>query len=374
MLMEKKNIERLTIKGFKSIRNLDRLLLRDINILIGPNGSGKSNFISYFQMMRELLSGRLRYWTEKQAGADRIVSFGVKETDAVESEIEFSFGAYKFRLEVTKKEDFLFAEERVSTNHDAAGNKVLFDYSPGPANRESSIKKIMTGEKGKPIAEPVYEAIAGWRVFHFHDTSDNALVKRSCALHDNEYLRPDASNLAAFLYMLSIKEPGIYRRICDIVRLAIPFFDDFVLKPDELANGDSRIHLYWRQKDSDYVLTAHQLSDGAVSFICLVTALLQPVPPSTIILDEPELGLHPYAVTLLASLLQSAATRMQVIVATQSAALVDEFSIDDLIIAERHGGETVFRRKEGRDFEKWIEEYSIGELWEKNILGGGLPE
>jgi predicted ATPase len=373
-MMGKKNIERLTVKGFKSIRNLESFPLRDINILIGPNGSGKSNFISYFQMMGELLNGRLRYWTEKHAGADRIVSFGVKETDAVESEIEFSFGAYKFRLEVTKKEDFLFAEEHVSADNGGAGNKVFFNLSSGSAHKESSLKKSMTGKKEKPLVEPVYKAINSWKVFHFHDTSDNALVKRSRTLHDNEYLRPDASNLAAFLYTLSVKEPGIYRRICDIVRLAIPFFDDFVLKPEERANGESLIRLFWRQKDSDYVFAAHQLSDGAISFICIVTALLQPAPPSTIIFDEPELGLHPYAVTLLASLLQSAATRMQIIVATQSAALVNEFSVDDLIIAERRGGETVFRRREERDFEKWLEEYSVGELWEKNILGGGLPE
>jgi predicted ATPase len=372
--MEKKNIERLTIKGFKSIRNLESFPLRDINILIGPNGSGKSNFISYFHMMKELLNGRLQYWTRKQSGTDRIVSFGVKETDAVESEVVFPFGSHEFKLEVTKKEDFFFANEKVSSGKGAIGNTVIFRNVSSSTHRESLIKRGMTREKEKPVVEPVYNAIKNWMVFHFHDTGDTALVKRSCALHDNEYLRPDASNLAVFLYMLSMKEPDIYRRICDIVSLAIPFFDDFVLKPDELASGESRIRLLWRQKDNDYILTAHQLSDGAISFICLVTALLQPIPPSTIVFDEPELGLHPYAVTLLASLLQSAAMRMQVIVATQSVALVNEFSIDDLIIVEQKGGETVFSRKEGRDFERWLEEYSVGELWEKNVLGGGLPE
>jgi predicted ATPase len=368
--MGEKSIERLTIKGFKSIKSLERFPLRDLNVLIGPNGSGKSNFISYFRMMGELLNRRLRYWTKIQGTADRIVSFGVKETNIIESEVEFLFGSYKFRLEATNASDFSFAEERVSVGKSVLEEKVLF----GPGQPESMLKENLKKKKDKRIVQPVYDAISGWRVYHFHDTSDMALVKRIGALQDNEYLHPDASNLAAFLYRLSRVNPDIYRHICDVIRLAIPFFDDFVLKPDELGNGDCQIRLFWRQRDNDYVLSPNQFSDGAISFICLVTALLQPDPPSTVIIDEPELGLHPYAITLLASLLQSAATRMQVIVSTQSVDLVNEFSIDDLVIVEREDNATVFRREEERNFEKWLEEYSVGELWGKNILGGGLPQ
>lgn len=104
--------------------------------------------------------------------------------------------------------------------------------------------------------------------------------------------------------------------------------------------------------------------------MCLVTALLQPEPPSTIIIDEPELGLHPYAITLLGGLLRSASTRMQIIVSTQSVPLLNEFSIDDLIVVERDNEVSVFKRLDEDEFSGWLDNYSVGELWEKNILGG----
>jgi len=195
-------------------------------------------------------------------------------------------------------------------------------------------------------------------------------MKRIGSVHDNTYLRPDASNLAAFLYRLQNESPNVYEEIRRTVRLAIPFFDDFVLKPQSLKTGEEQIRLLWRQQGSDYSLWSSQLSDGSLRFICLVTALLQPTPPSTIIIDEPELGLHPYAITLLGALLRSASRRMQVIVSTQSVPLLNEFSLSDMIVVERENDETVFKRLNEQDFTAWLEDYSIGELWEKNVLGG----
>src|SRR5690606_7115574 len=215
-----------------------------------------------------------------------------------------------------------------------------------------------------------YSSIASWKVFHFHDTSDTAGVKRLGSLQDNEYLRPDASNLAAYLYRLSEEHPEVLDQIRKTIRLAIPFFDDFVLKPRKLKSEEEQIRLLWRQKDSDYSLWPSQLSDGSIRFICLVTALLQPDPPSTIIIDEPELGLHPYAITLLGALIRSAAMRTQVIISTQSVPLLNEFEIEDLIVVEREEGGSVFKRLAEADFTSWLEDYSIGELWEKNVLGG----
>ncbi|PIV91685.1 MAG: recombinase RecF [Gallionellales bacterium CG17_big_fil_post_rev_8_21_14_2_50_54_146] len=338
----KNSIYRLSIKGFKSIRNLENLQLGRLNVLIGANGAGKSNFVSYFRMLGEMVESRLQLWTTNQGSADRIVSFGIKETKKVESFVEFGLNGYKFELEPT-----------VDGGH-----------------KEAKLKeKFKSGHKND-YADYCYSSIANWKVFHFHDTSDTAGVKRFGSLHDNESLRPDASNLAAFLYRLSEESPDVFDQIRKTIRLAIPFFDDFVLKPRQLKSEEEQIRLLWRQKDSDYSLWPSQLSDGSIRFICLVVALLQPDPPSTVIIDEPELGLHPYAITLLGSLLRSASTRMQVIVSTQSVPLVNEFSIEDLIIVEREQGATVFIRHEEEEFKTWLEEYSVGELWEKNILGG----
>ncbi len=363
----KKPIDKLTIKGFKSIRDLDRFPLRGLNILIGSNGSGKSNFVSYFRMLGELVEGRLQVWTKKQGAAERILTFGLKETTQLESYVEFGRNGYRFVLDATADGGFTFSEESLCFNGPYHGEQWT---SLSSGQSEATLKTYWENAPAGSVADYCYSSISSWKVFHFHDTSETAGVKRVGALHDNEYLRSDASNLAAFLHRLLEESPDVYKQIRKTVRLAIPFFDDFALKPQKLRGGEKQIRLLWRQKDSDYALWPNQLSDGSIRFICLVTALLQPDPPSTIIIDEPELGLHPYAITLLASLLRSASKRMQVIVSTQSVPLVNEFSIVDLVVVEREEGATVFRRPREKEFKTWLEEYSVGELWEKNLLGG----
>ena len=357
-------IKQLTIKGFKSIKALENFPLRPLNVLIGANGAGKSNFVSYFRMLREMMEQRLQNWTREQGSADRIVSFGIKETDKIESFIEFGKNGYTFTLKPSIDDGFFFSDEQLFFDGDYKKTWIPL----GSGHEEAKIKN--SDEAKILIAHYCYDSIASWKIFHFHDTSDTAGVKRWGALHDNEYLRPDASNLAAYLYRLSREAPDVFSQIRKTIQLAIPFFDDFVLRPYALQTGEKLINLQWRQKDSDYPLWPSQLSDGSIRFICLATALLQPNPPTTIIIDEPELGLHPYAITLLGALLRSASTQMQVIVSTQSVPLVNEFSIDDLIIVEREQGATVFRRHSESEFQAWLEEYSVGELWEKNILEG----
>lgn len=363
----KKPIEKLTIRGFKSIRALDEFPLDTLNVLIGANGTGKSNFVSYFRMLGELVEGRLQLWTRNQGSADRVLSFGAKETKRLVSFVTFGLNGYRFTLEPTLDGGFSFASEGLYFRGPHFGEKC---DNLGAGHAEARLKEQFESGKKLGVADYCYSSASSWKVYHFHDTSDTAGVKRLGALHDNEHLRTDASNLAAFLYRLAEEHPAVYQQIRKTVRLAIPFFDDFSLRPQKLKSGEEQIRLLWRQKDSDYPFWPSQLSDGSIRFICLATALLQPDPPSTIIIDEPELGLHPYAITLLGSLLRSASNRMQVIVSTQSVPLVNEFSIDDLIVVEREDDATVFKRLDAGDFETWLEEYSVGELWEKNVLGG----
>ncbi|MFD1008932.1 AAA family ATPase [Oceanisphaera ostreae] len=355
-------IDTLTIRGFKSIRQLDKLALNDLNVLIGANGVGKSNFISYFRMLHELVEGRLQVWTSKQGGADRVLCYGLKETQNLQTVIRFGDNGYLADLEPTVDGGFTFAKEQLYFDGPYFG-KTRPDLGSG--HNESKLKG-----RTSSVAKFCYAAISGWKVFHFHDTSDTAAVKRLGAAHDNEYLRNDAANLAAYLFKLQRDSPNVYNKICRTIKLAVPFFGDFVLKPIMLASGEEQIRLLWQQADSDYPLWPSQLSDGSLRFICLVTALLQPNPPSTIIIDEPELGLHPYAITLLGALLRSASKRMQVIVSTQSVALLNEFELDDLIVVEREDGASIFKRLDADQLESWLEDYSIGELWQKNILGG----
>ncbi|MDR1063689.1 MAG: AAA family ATPase [Azoarcus sp.] len=366
--MSKKNrISKLSIAGFKSLRSLPDFELGNLNVLLGANGAGKSGFVSYFRMLGEMVEERLQKWTKQQGTVDRVVSFGIKETQRIESFVRFGLNGYKFVLDTTVDGDFVFSEEYVFFDGPYYGPKWI---DLGSGHQEAKIKERFLASLPESEVDYCYSSISSWKVFHFHDTSDTAGVKRWGSLQDNDYLRPDASNLAAYLYQLREDEPEVYEQIRKTVQLAVPFFDDFALKPRKIKGDDEQVRLLWRQNDSDYTFSPTQLSDGSIRFICLVTALLQSDPPSTIIIDEPELGLHPYAITLLASLLRSASTRMQVVVSTQSVPLVDEFTMDDLIIVERERGDTVFKRLDAEELQSWLEDYTLGELWGKNILGG----
>jgi predicted ATPase len=207
-----------------------------------------------------------------------------------------------------------------------------------------------------------------WQVYHFHDTGDKSPMKRLIPIGDNIYLKADGSNLAAFLYLLKQKHRTSYDEIVKTIRLVAPFFGDFVLRPSPF--NDNQIELEWTEVGQDVPFKAHQLSDGTLRFIGLATVLLQALKPETIIVDEPELGLHPYAIKVLAALIKSAASRKQLIVSTQSVELLDEFEPNDIIVVERHNDASTFRRLESKDLSEWLEDYSLGELWKKNILGG----
>jgi predicted ATPase len=208
----------------------------------------------------------------------------------------------------------------------------------------------------------------GWRPFHFHDTGPSAPAKQKHKIDDNRTLLSDGDNLAPFLFALRTIAPGAYRRIVDVVRSIAPFFDDFVLEPDTVNPGV--IQLGWRHTSDDALFTADSLSDGTLRFICLATLLLQPSLPSLIVIDEPELGLHPFAIAQLAALVRAVATRTQVILATQSVTLLDQFDAGEVIVAERDNGESSFRRLDESALVEWKQEYSLGELWLKNVLGG----
>lgn len=333
-------LSKLTIRGYKSIRNLENFELRNLNILIGPNGSGKSNFVEFFRIMEEIAKGRqkgLDRYVQYMGGADRLLFLGAKVTPFIEVEICTADECSSFELEATRVDKL--------------------EYTQMPI--------IGTGMPGGALGEGVYQ---DHKSYHFHDTGDFAAIKRPCSKRDYEYLRPDASNLGAFLLFLKKKHEKEYRYIREVIQLAAPFFDDFLLR-DSLDNPDETL-LEWRQRGSDYPFHPSQISDGTLRFICLATALLQPNPPSTILLDEPELGLHPYALTLLGDLIHKASMRTQVIVSTQSASLIDHFKAEDIIVVERQNGESIFRRLNKADLKVWLDDYSLGDLWQMNVFGG----
>jgi predicted ATPase len=209
---------------------------------------------------------------------------------------------------------------------------------------------------------------AGFKIFHFHDTSINSKVKQPCGTNDYANLREDGGNIAAFLFRLQESHPQHFKIIERVIQSIAPFFHSFYLAPDEI--NPMQIFLRWQEKGSDQLFTAHNLSDGTLRMICLTTLLMQPILPSAIIIDEPELGLHPFAIQKLAAMLTSASLKTQIIVSTQSINLVDQFTADDVIVVEREKNQTVFKRQSEEALAVWREEYSVGELWSKNVLGG----
>lgn len=362
-------IKKLTIHGFKSIRRLDDFDLHSLNVLIGANGAGKSNFVSFFRVLRELIEQKLQLAVTTEGGADALLYMGPKITQEVVAKLYFGINGYEFALRPTADNRLVFADEATVYR---GGRRSL-----GSGHLEAQLKDRkdrpgVIAQRGVPFY--VYEAVSSWVVYHFHDTSATAGVRRQGPINDNESLRPNAENLAAYLYRLQSTDPQHYERIRDVVRLAAPFFDDFKLRP--IPTNTELIQLEWLQKDSDYPFRASQLSDGTLRFICLATALLQPSLPSTVLFDEPELGLHPYALTLLANLFQQAARSTgdyiykQVIVSTQSAPLLNEFAPEDVIVVERSRGESIFRRLEPGGLSEWLQDYNLGDLWQKNVLGG----
>ena len=212
------------------------------------------------------------------------------------------------------------------------------------------------------------ETLRQWSVFHFNDTSDTAKVRGASNINDNDHLRSDGSNLAAILYLLQQKYATHYRNIVDVIQMVAPFFDTFLLKPDPL--NEQVIRLAWRQRGSEQYFDANALSDGTLRFICLATLLMQPNQPPLILLDEPEMGLHPAAIAILAGMIRSVSKSTQIILSTQSSTLVNQFEPEDIIVVDQKGSESVFRHITREELGSWLDDYSLAELWEKNVLGG----
>lgn len=355
----------IRIQGFKSIRD-QRLELSPLNVFIGSNGAGKSNLISVFNFVSRLTSRELTLYTGQAGGANSILHFGRRRTPRLYVELVFREGTdeniYEFALVATDKDTFVFQDETIYYRDMRAYDKPYVDNSWSGHNEAS-----ISGSSSL-VARHVRRHLESYRVYHFHDTSSEAPPKQTCDIEDNRFLRPDASNLAAFLYLLREKRPDSYHNIEDSVRQIAPFFKGFKLGPSAL--NPAKIRVEWEEIGSDTYFDASALSDGTLRFICLATLLLQPDLPPVVLVDEPELGLHPAAIQVLAAMLQSASTRAQLLVSTQSVTLINQMEPSQVWIVDREDGESKFNHLKGADMSAWLEEYSLGELWEKNILGG----
>ncbi len=349
----------IEIEGYKSIKSA-RIDFRLINILIGANGSGKSNFISFFEFLNRLYNRKLNEYIALLGGANKVLHKGNKTTNQIYFRTEFDNGQNGYAATLTSGSDnFVFIDERLIYKSDKGT-----DISG--SDTEARLKIADNYRAGYVI-----KYLNSFRKYHFHDTSPQSPFSQFSHIENDIYfLYEDGRNLAAFLFGIQETDKIVYHKIVKTIQSIAPYFSDFYFQP----NTENYVRLQWSDKFSSTIYGVNDLSDGTLRFIALTTLFMQPNLPETIIIDEPELGLHPSGIAKLAGMIQSAASKnCQTIVATQSTDLISHFMPEDIITVDQINGESVFKRLNNETLAPWLEDYTIDDLWKRNIIMTGQP-
>jgi predicted ATPase len=365
--MSEIKLKAFTIKGYKTIKEINHFEPRPINILIGPNGAGKSNFISFFKFLSWVLNsdGKLQEHVAYLGGANDILHDGADVTKSIDAEIaiqtEDGLNEYKFSLMFAKPDKLVFKEEK----YRFTPNKIqgIASWSSCGVGQEEAKLPEISSKTSITILNLLRKLI----VYQFHNTSDTAPMRLKWTVADGRWLKQNGENLGSFLFRLQNAEKPYYTRIVKYIRLVLPFFDDF-----ELYEEFGQVLLRWKEKGTNKVFNAGQASDGMLRTIALISLLAQNPKdlPTVLFLDEPELGLHPSAIDAVAGLIKAASSHCQVFVATQSISLVNNFELEDLVIIDRKGRNSEYHRPDVENLQAYLEEFSTGQIWEKNIIGG----
>ena len=373
-------VQRITIRGFKSIRELETLELRPLNVLIGPNGGGKSNFIELFRMLESATRGQFQSFVAAQEGPNSLLHRGKNEQSKL-IEIRLSLGALSYNCQLAPSRNNLVFQNEVIFEDISLSRPIGIDQATPAMVREPTVRvytrsghseselSCSDSRSANDILIAARKAMDGLRSFQLHDTPRTAQTRDKFPLQDHKHLESYGKNLLSTLGYLSVEYPDHYREIISTTRAACPFFGDFVFRQTSAEDFDIRWH---RIKDHETLLSFRSLSSGTVRFIALATLLLQPLElqPEVILIDEPELGLHPLALTLLGEMMMAASDDRQLIVATQSADLISEMQPESVIVVDRKGDESVFSRLKTSELLDWLPDHSLGELWKTNLFGG----
>lgn len=352
-------MNKIDISGYKSIKDL-KLQLQPVNILIGANGSGKSNFLSFFDFLKQVYNRNLQEFVALK-GIDTFLHKGDKVTEEISTKLYFpNTNAYSFTIKKGES-GFVFTKEGMWYGYNPYYKNPVEIASFGP---ESTLRN-----QSMARADYIRNYLRKLAKYHFHDTGDSSpFNKESNIDNDKYYLYEKGSNLGAYLYNIQKEKPIVYNLIVKTIQSIAPYFLDFFFRPE--SNGN--LKLRWQSKHSSTVYGINDLSDGTIRFIALATLFLQPNLPETIIIDEPELGLHPTAIAKLAGLIKSVATKKcQVIIATQSTDLISHFEPEDVITVDQKNGESIFERLDSEKLKVWLEDYTIDDLWKRNIITTG---
>ena len=350
-------MDKIVIEGYKSFKSIE-LELKPINILIGSNGSGKSNFLSFFEFLNRIYEQKLTEYVALNGGIDKYFFQGGKVTEAIKAAVYFERNSYTIELRDGNGK-FVFTKE-------AFGYNSSYTYI-GHFNNEAQIKAYNGLTRGDYIKNYLSEI----KKYHFHDTGKSSpFTKDSHIINDSYFLYEKGDNLAAFLYGIQKNNPVVYKRIVKVIQSIAPYFSDFYFN----VSPSETVRLQWTDKYSSTTYGPTDLSDGTIRFIALTTLFLQPNPPKVIIIDEPELGLHPMAIQKLAGLIKSVSGKgTQIIIATQNCDLISQFNAENVVTVNQINGETVMKRLNDEELRNWLDDYTLGELWKQNLLKGGQP-
>ena len=315
--------------------------------------------MSFFEFLDYLYNKNLQEYVGLRGGIERFLHKGNHPSTAIEGYVKFDGGttSYSFQLQPAA-DTFVVSAETLWYKENLLENL--------PYTKEAQIK-TNAGHQNTYLERQ----LSGYKKYHFHETGKNSPFNSTAQVgKDSLVLYNKGENLAPVLYKIKHEDPEIYSSIVKTIQSIAPYFSDFMLEP----NDAGYLKLYWQDKFSACNYGVPDLSDGTIRFIAMAVLLMQPHPPETIVIDEPELGLHPFAISTLAGMLSSAAGRgSQVIIATQSVELVSCFQPHDIVAVDQKDGSSVFNRLKNNDYRTWLEEYSLGELWKMNIINKGQP-
>ena len=362
------SIASITVEGFKSLKTLAEFEFSHLNVLVGANGAGKSNFMDFFDMLGWMIRGRrLQEYIGIKGGGSDLLFKGAKHTRSMRAHLVFESpkgrNEYQFVLRPAPDDKLVFSqEEYLYRFEDYEGEPSWNDLGHG--HYEAQI----AAQENEMSAQVIRKIVSRCTVYQFHDTSLESPMKRPWDVGEHYFLRNDGGNLAPVLLDLQQNHSRIYGEIERMVGDVLPAFAGF-----DLTVRLGKTALRWNHKGKGKSFGAHLTSDGTLRLMALVTLLNMPDErvSDVLLLDEPELGLHPYAISLLAALIRRMSVDKQVVVATQSPQLLNNFAPENIVVAEMDKqGATSFQRLDAKNLTHWLKEFQLGELWQKNVIGG----
>ncbi|QTR49573.1 AAA family ATPase [Candidatus Thiothrix anitrata] len=367
------HLKSLHIEGFRSLKDVQLQDMQPLTVLIGANGAGKSNLMRFFEMLSWMLKGqKLQEFIGDQGGADDQLFMGAKRTPHLKATIVLEtakgMNDYAFTLSAAAANKLIFVEERYRFSASGQSSEAKWSQLPVGGSESALVDVAQTAKTTNATAKAIVHLLRGIVSYQFHDTSKNAYLKQAWDMNDYAFLRSHGGNVAAVLLYLRENHVKRFQLIEKQIRRVLPSFGGFELNPVA-----GRVELRWQHKFGDKTMGAHLTSDGSLRLFCLVTLLNLPreMLPPVILLDEPELGLHPNAVVLVAAMIRTLSARCQVILATQSPLMVDGFSLDDITVVDVEAGATELRKLSQAQYQQWLDDnFTVSDLWLSNVIGG----